>query len=1001
MQRKKTMTMSWKGIDDDNDDENFFESLDGASSSDEDEEFQESRMSFSANSQRFRIMTRKASMAPMAMAIPDFDYNIWMAAPGSITERRRRLLYGMGLNENKESLRLASIVIGRAMTRKFENHAPAEPSALGKSTEATVPNTRGAAVAVTVETNAAAATNAETAASCDQNKTEHKTTSESPPSPPSADEHKTEHSPLPFVLVRSRSDGDIDCDTYSLPRMRKEELVGKVSKQRLTRTSSEITLARPRMCPYTYYGPASAATMKQEASSGFRDNQSGRQHDRKLTTVVSNTRFASFFLIKNLDTGKEFIVTGKDPGNDGTWSSLNDIQTGKKLTMEEFEKSVGHSPIVKELMRRGREKNDESKPSANYYLNKSLRMSKKTGVALLKNIKGVASGFIGERERSESINEVTPPNLPPLPPSAPQPAASSDPNQKQNKNNEWVRVRQSGKTHKELSALHMCQEFQAHEGGIWIIKFSWDGRYLASGGEDKVIHVWEVQECELMSLTAEEGNLTPLHPSLLASSAAQEGAMEEEVAAKKKGKPGTKKDDKVPEHVHVPETVFSLSDKPFCTFLGHSEDVLDFSWSKSQLLLSSSMDKTVRLWDLELKSCLKVFTHNDYVTCVQFNPIDEDYFISGSLDAKIRIWSIPQRQVVDWADVHEMVTAVSYTPDGQAALVGTHNGTCCMYGTQDCKLSQTSTIDLQQRKKAPLRKITGFQFAPSNPSEVLVTSADARIKIVEGTKVVHKFQGFRNSNSQIAASFSPSGRHVISASEDSQVYMWKYEEPRQGGNNAKARALVMTRAFESFPCKDVSVAVPWPFTIKGDPPQANKKTSKRPSDDNSKRGNLPPLPNKKESDPSATDQPNTDAAADSPPNNGTTTLPPLPPKKNTTDDENSSESTDNSDSASCTAAESGPDDRQEVDPMAISLTESLASDSASSTRQDDPSAISATNAPTSSRSSFRLLTDNSQAATSSGYPVAWGLVIATASIGGEIRCYQNFGLPKRISSGFF
>ncbi|GAB2215672.1 hypothetical protein Droror1_Dr00020067 [Drosera rotundifolia] len=101
------------------------------------------------------------------------------------------------------------------------------------------------------------------------------------------------------------------------------------------------------------------------------------------------------------------------------------------------------------------------------------------------------------------------------------------------------------------------------------------------------------------------------------------------------------------DHIVVPEMIFGLSEEPFCSFLGHLDDVLDLSWSKSQLLLLSSMDKTVRLWNLSSKTCLKVFSHSDYVTCIQFNPVDDRYFISGSLDAKARIWSIPDRQVVD------------------------------------------------------------------------------------------------------------------------------------------------------------------------------------------------------------------------------------------------------------------------------------------------------------------------------------------------------------------
>lgn len=34
-----------------------------------------------------------------------------------------------------------------------------------------------------------------------------------------------------------------------------------------------------------------------------------------------------------------------------------------------------------------------------------------------------------------------------------------------------------------------------------------------------------------------------------------------------------------------------------------------------------------------------------------------------------------------------------------------------------------------------------MQFAPGKPSEVLVTSADSRIRILDGSKIVHKFRG--------------------------------------------------------------------------------------------------------------------------------------------------------------------------------------------------------------------------------------------------------------------
>ena len=51
---------------------------------------------------------------------------------------------------------------------------------------------------------------------------------------------------------------------------------------------------------------------------------------------------------------------------------------------------------------------------------------------------------------------------------------------------------------------------------------------------------------------------------------------------------------------------------PIREFEGHTGDILDLSWSKNNFLLSSSMDKTVRLWHVSRQECLCTFKHKDF-----------------------------------------------------------------------------------------------------------------------------------------------------------------------------------------------------------------------------------------------------------------------------------------------------------------------------------------------------------------------------------------------------
>nr|DAD24356.1 TPA_asm: hypothetical protein HUJ06_025820 [Nelumbo nucifera] len=638
MTERRTMTLRWDRLGED-DDDCFFESCDRISSfaphdlassgSDDDENYDDSRMSFASAAptppEEFRCFVAAAARPPPAPMTQDYDF--WMAEPGSIKDRRKRLLEGMGLSGDKELLRVTTIEVKN------------DPSIEGGQTQP--------------------AQSAESASAPEKEEVKQE-------APASASR--------PPVVARSRSYGSIT-SALSIANSRREEFVSGALMKQLLRSPSELS----SLCNENSQLDAGSTTLSTEKEGiGASENCNG------LTSSLSIKRSDdSDVVIKNLDTEKEFIVNEVD--SEGVVNTVSERETGKQLTRDEFEKSVGFSPIVKELMRRENVSKIigssisaiEKKMSPNAILSKSFRSSKKKGAALLKNIKGVANsmtGLIGEKDKDSLMEPRSP-------------KSSSG----------WTKVRQNGKSFKELTGLYMCQEIQAHQGSIWTLRFSFDTRYLASAGEDRVIHVWEVMECDVLSLKPqEEGSSTPLHPMANSSPDRPPVAENQPTPSEKKKKgrtPANKKGGSAePDYVLMPETSFLLSEKPVCSFQGHLDDVLDLSWSKSQQLLSSSMDKTVRLWDIESKTCLKLFAHNDYVTCIQFNPVDDKYFISGSLDAKVRIWNIPARQVVDWTDLHEMVTAACYTPDGQGALVGSHTGSCRLYDTSESEVNEREVI---------------------------------------------------------------------------------------------------------------------------------------------------------------------------------------------------------------------------------------------------------------------------------------------------------------------
>lgn len=255
----------------------------------------------------------------------------------------------------------------------------------------------------------------------------------------------------------------------------------------------------------------------------------------------------------------------------------------------------------------------------------------------------------------------------------------------------------------------------------------------------------------------------------------------------------------------IPNKVFNISETPLHEFHGHTSDILDMAWSKSDLLLSSSKDKTVRMWKVGCDGCLAVFKHRDYVTCVQFNPVDERYFTSGSIDGKARVWDVSEKRVVDWADARDIITALSNHPDGKGFIVGTVAGTCRFYDQSGQNVQLKKIMRVKPKKKSPANQITSLQLSGGDSSRIIITSADSKIRVSEGAGIIQKFEGPRNSKVLLSPSLTSDGRYLISAGMDSNVRIWNFD----ASGRESSRGPRSVRSCELFFSEGVTAVVPW------------------------------------------------------------------------------------------------------------------------------------------------------------------------------------------------
>ncbi|KAJ4962580.1 hypothetical protein NE237_022519 [Protea cynaroides] len=242
-------------------------------------------------------------------------------------------------------------------------------------------------------------------------------------------------------------------------------------------------------------------------------------------------------------------------------------------------------------------------------------------------------------------------------------------------------------------------------------------------------------------------------------------------------------------------TVCTVSQSPSIIkqLRGHSKEVTDFDFSSNnQYIASSSMDKTVRIWEISKGHCIRVIYGISSQLCICFHPVNNNFLSVGNANREITVINFSTGRIINKAVFENEVTAMNHDHTGNLIFCGDAQG--CIYtigmNSHTGELSRSHRNQSSCKHKSPITTVQYRTFSLLARGPVLLAcTQDGSLSFFSVALEIRGYLTLRCSLKlaprvhSIRASFCPllsleKGEFIVAGSEDSNVYFYDLTRPR-------------------------------------------------------------------------------------------------------------------------------------------------------------------------------------------------------------------------------